>query len=441
MPLAPDDGARLGAALAALAGMPQSSLQDASRRRPFTDIIQICAEIFPDIVGRSHNGQPALENLRWALLHLFEATGVPTADNGVAVGEYLNSVFEQKSGFNLHLCPLDQAGDLPRLTFGPCQVRRFTEEEFAKAIQLPRLRRRYPSRNFDISAYCRFDWLVVHEPIVLGPTLATRSSPWRTLDFRMDRDFGAIQPFARKWPEIVERAVFALLLLPWEEMVGHPDVDWRSFRIPWVYTVPGDPLDSLNVLRGTDTLTWVPDSRFDDFTGEEYETEKPFDLPLNDDLDGYFSEMSDMRWAILERARSSEIFNPLVMHFLVRAFASEGVDEFLGHITAVEAALGLASDFARARDRPRVGGDNPGSTTRIKQRVGAITADAALGEAFEELFRIRSAFVHGRPMKDIPSIARIRARVLARQVVEALVQASAGSADISRDDYLTAFCP
>ncbi|HEX4484624.1 MAG TPA: hypothetical protein VH088_00050 [Terriglobales bacterium] len=440
MPLAPADGTRLGAALAMLADMPHAGLQDASRRRPFTDLIQVCAEIFPDLVGRSYDGKPALEDLRWALLHILETTGVPTAGNAVAVGEYLNSVFERQSGFNLHLCPLDQAGDLPRLTFGPCQVRRFTEEEFARAIQLPRLRRRYPSRNFDISSYCRFDWLVVREPVVFGPTLATRSSPWRTLDFRMDRDFGAIQPFARRWPEIVERAVFALLLLPWEDMVGHPEVDWRAFRIPWVYTVPGDPLDSLNVLRGTDTLTWVPDSQFDDATGELYETEKPFDLPLKDDLQGDFSKISDLRWAALERAQSSEIFNPLVMHFLVRAFVSEGVDEFLGHITAVEAALGLASDFARARDRPKVDGDNPGSTARIKQRVEAITADAGLAEAFEDLFRIRSAFVHGRPMNEIPSVARIRARVLARQVVESLIQACAGSTGFSRDAFLAAFC-
>jgi hypothetical protein len=81
------------------------------------------------------------------------------------------------------------------------------------------------------------------------------------------------------------------------------------------------------------------------------------------------------------------------------------------------------SDFARARDRPKIGNDNPDSTFRIAQRVGALTADAAQGAVFDALFRTQSAFVHGRPMEDMPSTVRIRARVLARQVVEVLLRA------------------
>jgi hypothetical protein len=441
MPLAQHDRARLSAAFTQLSGISYASLQGASRHRPFTDLMDLCVGLFPDVVGLTHDGKPAKEDLRRAILHVFETTGVPTAENSDAIARHFESVMELKGGFNLHLSPLDQAGDLPSLQFGPCHVRRFSEAEFARAIQLPRLRRRFPSHKIDVSQYCRFDWLVVRERVEFGSTLASRSSPWRTLDFRMDRDFGAIKPFARNWPEVVERAVFALLLLPWEEMVGHPDIDWRPFRIPWVYTVPGDPLDSLNVLRGTDTLTWVPDFQHDDITGEEFETERPLDLPLKDDLEDHFANIADKRWAALEGARSSAIFNPLVTHFLVRAFITDGIDEFLGHITAVEAALGLASDFAKAGERPRVDGENPGSTFRIKRRVGSITTDASKSEIFEELFRIRSAFVHGRPMEDISSAARLRARVLARQVVEALVQAGISDVSTSRKEFLTSFCP
>jgi hypothetical protein len=60
---------------------------------------------------------------------------------------------------------------------------------------------------------------------------------------------------------------------------------------------------------------------------------------------------------IVELAKQSVLFETPIVHFLVRAFLAEGVDEFLAHITTIEAALGLRADYQKrfriAPDRHR----------------------------------------------------------------------------------------
>ena len=432
---------RLSVALARLSGIPQARLQEASRHAPFTDIIDLCVALFPDQVGLPNEGWPARDDVRWGLLNLFDGTGVPAAATATAIATAIESAMLATGGEIIHLCPLDEADTLPRLRFGPCEVRTFSKIEFSEIIQYGRLQRRFPNLSIDMNAFARFDWLVVREPVTFAATLKNRSGFFRQLDFRMDRDFGALEPYARKWPVAVERAAFALLLLKWEDMVQHRDVDWRAFRIPWVYSVPADALDAPPYPKGPETLTWEPDFQHGEETGEEIETERPFRLPLNDDLDAYYAELTDDRWQMLERAHASPIINPLIVHFMTRAFASEGIDEFLGHITTVEAALGMSSDYGVGRPRPPIGTSNPGATERVKRRIGALTGDAAMATVFGELFNLRSTFIHGRQLADVSSTQRIQARVLARRVLECLVHAAQTSTAQDRDTYLGGLCP
>ncbi|MDA9506534.1 hypothetical protein XI09_18240 [Bradyrhizobium sp. CCBAU 11386] len=56
----------------------------------------------------------------------------------------------------------------------------------------------------------------------------------------------------------------------------------------------------------------------------------------------------DTRWEIFQKARQSPLFEGPVSHFFVRAFLADGIDEVLAHMTAIEAALGLNSDYKRA---------------------------------------------------------------------------------------------
>jgi hypothetical protein len=95
----------------------------------------------------------------------------------------------------------------------------------------------------------------------------------------------------------------------------------------------------------------------------------------------------DAHWSAVERARSSPLFTTPVEHFLVRAFLSEGIDEFLAHLTTIEAALGLPDDY-------------PGGTRRLMARIAAFLGDISAANQYDRLFQIRSCYLHGRRMEE-----------------------------------------
>lgn len=111
----------------------------------------------------------------------------------------------------------------------------------------------------------------------------------------------------------------------------------------------------------------------------------------------------------------------------MRAFLSDGIDEVMAHMTAIEAAVGLESDhFHHLRPRPDPHkGVKP--MERVAARIAAALGDAGAAESYAALFHIRSTFVHGRGgLQKISSDQRILARKLARRLAAALVEASRG---------------
>lgn len=144
----------------------------------------------------------------------------------------------------------------------------------------------------------------------------------------------------------------------------------------------------------------------------------------------------EVRWAIVEQAKRSVLFETPIAHFLVRAFLAEGVDEFLAHITTIEAALGLRADYQKsfriAPDRHK----GMRATNRMRGRVAGLLGGRSHADQYEQLFDIRSAFLHGRAMTDISTQEQVMARSLARQVVEALILATRAGPVPSREDFL-----
>lgn len=57
-------------------------------------------------------------------------------------------------------------------------------------------------------------------------------------------------------------------------------------------------------------------------------------------------------------------------------------------------------------------------------------------DQYEQLFDVRSAFLHGRAMSAISTKERVMARSLARKVVEALILATQAGPISSREDFL-----
>jgi hypothetical protein len=71
----------------------------------------------------------------------------------------------------------------------------------------------------------------------------------------------------------------------------------------------------------------------------------------------------------------------------------------------------------------------------MRGRVAGLLGDRRYAHQYEQLFDVRSAFLHGRAMTAISTLERVLARSLARQVVEALILATQ-TPTASREDFL-----
>lgn len=332
-----------------------------------------------------------------------------------------------------HLAPLDMADDLPALSFGKCRLERFGQDELATLFDAPRLARLYPRIGLDAKRLSQFHWLVVEERRDVDPRLEARSVP---LMFEsLDRDFGAIDPHQSRYPATVEQAFFHILCAPWEEWVSDPGLDWRPFRVPWVYTLDADICARPLRPPDPDTLSWEP-WIVDDGWGEEVELERPSELPLARGAEQAPDVLNAASWKVCEHALAGPLFETPVLHFFVRAFLSDGIDEFMAHLTTIEAALGLEEDHFKGRRRQPDPDPKLRSTGRIVARIAALTGDVAVARGFGDLFDLRSKFIHGRkPVGVIPAAQRVAARRLARRVVEGLLVHS-GAFGKTREGFL-----
>ncbi len=401
--------------------------------QPFVHLRQTCEVLYPfagcgDALGFA---------LHYALCSFGLPCGLPTNKQHLAVtaqeaAEQLNVAFHSTRTSRTYLCPLDCADTLPPLSFGQVSVRTFTSSELEALVNLPQLQRRYPRWQMDAERLASFTWLIVKEEVNLNGEPGQRAIP--VLFQSLDRDLGAIEPHRQRFPAAVEAALFMLLLAPWEEWAHYTDLDWRAFRTPWVYTSDSDVFCHRPTPPSPDTLTWEP-CVYTDAYGEEVELERPSCLPLTDAVADAPVWLNDTSWAEVQEAQATLIFGRPVMHFLVRAFLSDGIDEFLAHITVIEAALGTKVDHD-PKMRPKITGGRQGSTYRVAIRLAALLGDKSHAKSFLLLFDSRSEFLHGRTMQTIPGSERVLARRLARQVSLALVKAAKLEVTVPREVFL-----
>lgn len=345
----------------------------------------------------------------------------------------LDAALRATQSTRVHLAPLDLAADLPPLAFGSAKVCRLTADELRAVVDERRLKRLYPRQQFDADRFAQFHWLVVEETVTFKHGPEARAVPMFSMDF--SQDLGRIEPHKGRFPGAFEEALFFLLLPAWEGWSTMPEVDWRGFRVPWVHTVDSDLFVRLSPPPSPDTLSWE-DHIYDDGYGGTYEEERPVELRLEDDAPTELTVWDQSRWAIVEQAKRSVLFETPIAHFLVRAFLAEGVDEFLAHITTIEAALGLRADYQKSF---RIAPDRHSKmrpTNRMRGRVAGLLGGRSHADQYEQLFDIRSAFLHGRAMTDISTQEQVMARSLARQVVETLILATQAGQVPSREDFL-----
>lgn len=337
-----------------------------------------------------------------------------------SVANAIDEAYRRKTTTRRHLCPLDLADELPALNFGSARVAEFSVEDLERLFDAPRLARNFHSQPLDTPRLAQFRWLVVEEEITLDPRPEARASPFMYMTF--DRDFGEIDPHRGRFPPAVERALFFLLLAPWERWSTMQEVDWRGFSLPWIYTVDDDLFIRPSPAPSADSLTLEPWIVQGD-GGEDIELERPTVLPLDDDAATGLALFTDSAWKDLEAARTAELFETPIAHFLVRAFLADGMDEVMAHMTAIEAAVGLEMDHKKwLRPKPDPHKVVSWATDRVAARLAAALNDPASVQAYKDLFDLRSTFVHGRAgLQKVSTKQRVMARSLARGVARALV--------------------
>lgn len=377
--------------------------------------------------------------LTFALDHTLKSLGLPClTSEGDHTGSIdsaqaytlLDAAFTRTTTRRRYICPLDLAEDIPTLVFGDARVERFTAAQLDELFDKPRLARYYPKLSFDSSRLCQFHWLIIEENVALADSIGGRSMP--SLSMMMTHDLGEIDPHESRFPPVVEKALFFLLLVPWEEWSTMPEVDWRGFRVPWIYHLDDDLFVAPSEPRSPDSLSWEP-KFFQDEWGEIEETECPVELRLTDGASQLLLGRNQEHWSQFHSALSSNLFDTPVMHFLVRAFLGNGIDEFMAHLTAVEAALGLQGDYRR---RERGNYVDKGPTERVALRLAAALDDPGAAKVYEDLFELRSGFIHGRGgLQKISTVQRVQARKIAAKAAAALVGLVQESSR-SRDEVL-----
>lgn len=399
----------------------------------FEQLREACCEGYPNAGKKG----PA-----FALSNALRALGLPCSLRKEAAhlslpvedaAKCLDAAMRATSAKRIHLVPLDLADDLPSIAFGPAKLGRLTADELRLLVDEITLKRLYPWQDFDAARFSEFHWLVVEETVALNQEPEARAIPVLFMD--LSGDLGQIEPHKGRFPLAVEAALFFLLLAPWEKWSTMAEIDWRGFRVPWVYTVNSDIFVHRNIPPSPDTLNWEPHI-YDDGYGGTVEEERPVALRLKDEIATELLAWDQSLWAIVEQAKQSILFETPISHFVVRAFLSEGVDEFLAHITTIEAALGLRADYQKnfriAPDRHK----KLRATDKMRGRVAALLGSRKYAEQYEHLFNLRSAFLHGRAMAPISTDERVMARSLARKVVEELILATQRDPISSREDFL-----
>lgn len=376
--------------------------------------------------------------LNTALRSLGLPCTLPAKQAGLALdpadaAEAIEQAFDRTAIVRRHMCPLDLADELPLLTFGCARVGKFSAEELEAMFDAPKLARNFPITPLEANRLAQFYWLIVEEQVEIDPRPEARSVPVLFMD--TGRDFGEIEPHLGHFPPAVEAALAFLLLAPWEDWSTVPKINWRGFRMPWIYTVDEDLFVRPGTPPSPDSLTlepWI----VEDSWGEEVEMERPTTLPLDDAAKTGLALLTDAAWDEFQAARASNLFETPIIHFLVRAFLADGMDEIMAHMIAIEAALGLEMDHKK-RMRPESDGHKEvPATNRVAARLAAILNDPQSAKTYKDLFELRNAFVHGRAgLQKVSTAERVDARRLARRVARALVDAAIQPAR-PRDDVM-----
>ncbi|MFP7609918.1 hypothetical protein [Serratia quinivorans] len=279
----------------------------------------------------------------------------------------------------------------------------------------------------DTAGLSQFLWLVVRHDEPLRADFAERYWLWNVFKDNP----GTVYPYKHHHPEAVESAIFVLVLAAWEEWQLNEECHWRPFDIPWVHTLSDDIFWLQPPIPSSASLTWVFSSYHDENEGwHEYEAPHEYNYSLTSDQLIPFVDTQICNY--LEIAITNGLINVAARHQFVKAFMSDGVDEFLAHIVVIDACIGeISGNKALEKHLKELG-----ATRRLKYRLAGLLNDASVKEKLHVLYEARSNYVHGNALEKIPSEHILQARILARKTLNAIITEAGQSPGLTREEFL-----
>ena len=294
--------------------------------------------------------------------------------------------------------PLNYSLEFPRLRFGYAELRRFTESELSMAWRIEELFDHGSAFVPDVGALCGFQYLVVNENAQSRPWTAPGEATF-PLNFHPDR-LERVAVYQRRFPPIIDRAIFCLLLQPIEDAIDY-GIDWRPFETPILYIRHDDAEGQPWPAPDPSKLARTPRFSAD---GEDYYSPiscgECFRASLEDELKGTWQLLEGL--LPLEGAPQSAI-NPLVERFVLRAYEQGRFEGLIMHMIAIDAMLGRRENDATKKTKRRISKllDITEEEVCFRKHIAKFYrskhySKRTSGEWFLHLYKMRNDYVHGK---------------------------------------------
>lgn len=367
------------------AGFTNASAAFASSE--FSNLVQACIVVRSKAGCAVENQQPHQTGFCKATKNFFLNVGGPwwkdslVPEKQVVADSLWNALIAEEHTVT-YLIPLDRADDLPAISFGPWRIGQLSTQEMSGIIKSTKIARHYDGQELELKKFSQLQWAVLQTTEKLNSP-DQQAFPFLKIDLR---DVGRVKPHPETFPSEIEHGLFVLTLLPWEVLEDTKFVFWQPFRFPWVYRVPESPFMVQQPLPPTHTLSWGLQAGYED---EVFEVPDRMGLDVSS-LPTPFEDGVRRIWSLTEslmpiHGTNHPALNPLVKHFMFRAFNEYEFDQVLWHMFALDCL---------------VGNKGHGSAMRIAARAAAILHNNEARQEILKFYGWRSDFVHGREVQE-----------------------------------------
>lgn len=263
------------------------------------------------------------------------------------------------------------------IEFDNFQIRRFSVEELSEIFQNDVRSVFYQGHTVDVGEIAEY-WFIDCLELVESASYHT----WR-LHFGVESGLPVTREISA-FPGVVARILEPLILYDWES-ASILDYDSNPFDVPFVLETADD------LLRAPRSVPEIP--TFEMVVLPDEDGEDVFDPIIKVDMDdptlASFHAFVTVTDSILTRLRSAKgewHFLEVALLFLSRAFFSEGLQQLLWHITALEALLGEKKESQGLTNL---------IANRLASSLGTEQERKQITKSFKALYDLRSRLVHG----------------------------------------------